>query len=216
MSVYYSIYAEVRVGSKWYNLSPLMRNADGEVKARPVIIGQSWMKEAVDELEEACFMHGKPADISDELKKVFCHEDDEITEHFFHDMTYKDYYRQTLFVVNYGKSVKSRVKANKPTRYQGYVYKHCLSAYELGEVDYIANWVSSNEYAELSNEEKQEYTYYEWNEWGDWYAVYTDLVQKVDCLLDFFKEWAFGNIKDANLDELSPTADYVRLIVEQS
>ncbi len=214
MSVYYSIYAEVRVGNKWYNISPLMRVSDSDVKAQPIISGQSWMREAIDELEEACFMRGRPADISDELKKVFSHEDDEVTEHFIHDMTYKDYYRQTLFVVNYGKSVKSRVKANKPTRYQGYVYKHCLSAYELGEVDYIANWVSSNEYAELSNEEKQEYTYYEWNEWGDWYAVYVEIVRKVDCLLDFFKEWAFWNIKDANSDELSPSADYVRLIVE--
>ena len=31
MGVYYSIYAEARVGNKWYNISPLMRNEDGEV-----------------------------------------------------------------------------------------------------------------------------------------------------------------------------------------
>ncbi len=216
MSVNYSIYAEVHVGNKWYNISPLMRNSNGEVGAQPIISGKSWMREAMDKLEKANYMRGRPADISDELKKVFCHEDDEIVENFYPNMTYKEYYRQSLFVVNYGKTVKSRVKANRPTRYQGYVDKHCLSAYELGEVEYITNWVSSNEYSELPDEEKNEYTYYEWNEQDDWYTVYVDLVRKADSLLDFFKEWAFWNIKDANFDELSPSADYVRLIVEQS
>ncbi len=216
MSVYYSIYAEVRVGNQWYNISPLMRKSDGEVKAQPILSGQSWMKEAIDELEDASFMLGRPTDISAELKNIFSHEDDEVAENFSRNITYKQYYNQTLFVVNYGKAVKSRIKADKPTRYQGYVDKHCLAAFELGEVEYIANWVHPNEYAKLSADEKKEYTYYEWNEYDDWYTVYVDLVKKVDCLLDFFKEWAFANIKDANLDELSPSADYVRLIIERS
>ncbi len=174
------------------------------------------MKEAIDELEDASFMFGRPTDISAELKNIFPHEDDEVAEKFSRNITYKQYYNQTLFVVNYGKAVKSRVNADKPTRYQGYVDKRCLAAFELGEVDYIANWVHPNEYAKLSTDEKKKYTYYEWNEYDDWYTVYVDLVKKVDCLLDFFKEWAFANIKDANLDELSPSADYVRLIIERS
>ena len=68
MGVYYSIYAEARVGNKWYNISPLMRNEDGEVRVRPVMSGQSMMHDAVEELEEACFMRGRPDNLSDELR----------------------------------------------------------------------------------------------------------------------------------------------------
>ena len=46
MGVYYYIYAEVRVGNKWYNISPLMRDREGEVKVRPVLHGQSWIRQA--------------------------------------------------------------------------------------------------------------------------------------------------------------------------
>lgn len=39
------------------------------------------------------------------------------------------------------------------------------------------------------------------------------IVKKVDCMLDSFKEWAFYAIKGADLDELYPSADFVRLLV---
>lgn len=45
------------------------------------------------------------------------------------------------------------------------------------------------------------------------YGIYADLVRRVDCLLTFFNDWSFYHIHDADLDERSPTADYVRLIV---
>ena len=64
-----------------------------------------------------------------------------------------------------------------------------------------------------SPKEKKDYAYYEWNEYADWYGVYTEIVRKVDSLLSFFQEWASFNIKDADIDEKLPSADYVRLIV---
>ncbi len=216
MGTYYYIYAEVRVGDKWYNISPLAKRKNGDIQVLPIIHGQSLLRDAYEELEGTCFMRGRPADLSDELKNLFPHKDDEIADHFLRDMTYKQYYSQTLFAVNYGKDVKSRVKANKPTRYQGYVNKECLAAYEIDEVDYIADWVHPNDYDKLSSDEKKKYTYYEWNEWGDWYEVYVALVHRVDCMLALFKEWGFYDIKGVNFDERTPTADYVRLIVERN
>ena len=213
MGVYYSIYAEARVGNKWYNISPLMRNEDGEVRVRPVMSGQSMMHDAVEELEEACFMRGRPDNLSDELMKVYSHNENETSESLWRNMTYGDYYRQTLFVVNYGKSVKSRVDSARPTRYRGYVNKYCMTEFELGNTDSIGGWLTEQEYNALSDEEKKEYTYYEWNEWYDWYGIYSELVRRVDCLLTFFNDWSFYHIHDADLDERSPSADYVRLIV---
>lgn len=213
MGTYYAIYAEVRVGNKWYNISPLMRNEDGEVRVQPIMSGQSVMHDAAEEMEGDCYMRGRPANLSEELKTVYGHEDHETSEHLWRGMTYGEYYRQTLYVVNYGKSVKSRVKAERPARYMGYVNKYCLSEYEIGSTDTILNWISEKEYLSLPENEKCEYTYYEWNEWDDWYGIYSELVQRVDCMLNFFNAWAFYHLRDADPDERSPSADYVRLIV---
>jgi len=175
--------------------------------------GQSHMREAIEELEEDCFMRGCPENLSDELKKVYSHSSDERADSIWKGMTYGEYYNQTLFVVNYGKYVKSRVKSGMQTRYRGYVSKYCLSEYEIGNTDDIFDWLTEDEYRALSDAERKKYTYYEWNTWDDWYGVYVELVRRVDCLLTFFKEWSFYHIDDADLDEKEPTADYVRLIV---
>lgn len=155
MGTYYSIYAEVRVGNKWYNINPLMRNENGEAWVYPVMSGQSHMRDAVEELEEDCYMRGCPENLSEELKKVYSHSSDEIADNMWNSMTYGEYYNQTLFVVNYGKHVKSRVKSTMPTRYRGYVSKYCLSEYEIGNIDDISNWLTEEEYRELSDEERK-------------------------------------------------------------
>ena len=213
MGVYYSIYAEARVGNKWYNISPLMRNEDGEVRVRPVLSGQSMLHDAVEELEESCFMRGRPENLSDELMKIYSHDENDTSESLWRGMTFGEYYRQTLFAVNYGKSVKCRVDSARPTRYRGYINKYCMTEYEIGNSDSVGGWLTEQEYNALSDEEKIEYTYYEWNEWYDWYGIYAELVRRVDCLLTFFRDWSLYHIHDADLDERSPTADYVRLIV---
>jgi len=213
MGTYYSIYAEVRVGNKWYNISPLIREENGDIKVQPIESGKSRLHETVEELRESSYICGRPSDISDELKKVFGRADDEIIESFPREMTYKEYYKQTLFLVNYGKSVKRRVNETRPNRYKGYISKYSLAAFEIGEIDHFSYWLTQSEYEKLTEEEKTEYTYYEWNDWCDWYGIYAQICKKVDCLLDIFNEWALYNLHDANLDERSPSADFVRLIV---
>ena len=46
--------------------------------------------------------------------------------------------------------------------------------------------------------------------------VYNLIVDRVDTMLGYFCRWADYAIKDVNLDEANPTADYVRLIVYRS
>lgn len=213
MGTYYSIYAEVRVGDKWYNLNPLFQGEDGEIDVCPVLDGRSWLREGYEELEENSYACGRPKDISKEVKTVFAHEDDEPHDGLFGINTYKDFYNQTIFLVNYGKSVKSRVVEHRPTRYRGYVLKVSIAAYEINEYDIIGSWLTEKEYEKLSDNEKKQYAYYEWDEPDDWYKIYNMIVEKVDCMLNYFCSWAFYALKDADLDERCPTADYVRLIV---
>lgn len=212
MGTYYAIYAEVRVGDKWYNLNPLFQRKDGTVDICSVISGRNWLREAFEELEESGYAFGRPEDMSKEVRTVFCHEDDEPYDAFLNIKTYKDFYNRSLFLVNYGKSVKSRVKKDKPTRYRGYASKVSIAAFEIDEYDTIGHWLTPEEYEKLSAKAKQEYAYYEWDECDDWYKVYNMIVERVDTMLDYFCRWADRAIKDANMDERRPTADYVRLI----
>ena len=118
-----------------------------------------------------------------------------------------------MFLVNYGKSVKGRVKKDKPTRYRGYASKVSIAAFEIDEYDTIGYWLTPEEYEKLSDKEKQKYSYYEWDEYDDWYRVYNLIVDRVDTMLGYFCRWAEYAIKDANPNEICPTADYVRLLV---
>lgn len=213
MGTEYSIYAEVRVKDKWYSLNPLVCDAEENMLLMPILSGRSRIKEAVDELEDSAYAHGRPVDLSKELRSVFHQGDEEDAGYGIPGWNYKKYYKQMMFIVNYGKTVKKRINIDKPTHYRGYVTKHQLANFEIGEIDNFSNWLTSSEYEKLTGEEKKEYTFFEWNTWGDWYGIYNELVQKIDVLLQFFNEWAFTNISEANLDERQPTSDYVRLII---
>ena len=213
MGTYYSIYAEVRVGNKWYNLNPVFKRDDGKLDICPVLSGRNYLHEAYLELEEAHYANGRPENMCAELRTVFDHTDDEPYDPFLHLNTYKDFYDRTIFLVNYGKSVKSRVKEHKPTRYSGYASKVCIAAFEIDEYRTIGHWLTVEEYEKLSDQAKRAYAYYEWDEPEDWYGVYNTIVSKVDCMLKYFCDWADFALKDADLDERLPSADYVRLIV---
>lgn len=213
MGTYYAIYAEVRVGNQWYNLNPLFQRTDGNIDACPVISGRNWLREAYEELEEVSYTCGRPENLSKEVRSVFCHEDDEPYDPYLHIDTYKDFYSRSMFLVNYGKSVKSRIKKDKPTRYRGYASKVSIAAFEIDEYDTIGYWLTPEEYEKLSDKEKQKYSYYEWDEYDDWYRVYNLIVDRVDTMLGYFCRWAEYAIKAANPDETCPTADYVRLLV---
>lgn len=108
MGTYYSIYAEARVGKKWYNISSLIKDTDESIKAYPIIDGESFFRETHEKLKDDLYMCGRPADLSPELRGIFDRDDDENYGYFAE--TYKQHYDNSMFLVNYGKSVKSRVK----------------------------------------------------------------------------------------------------------
>ena len=54
-----------------------MRSEDGEVRVQPIMSGQSVMHDAAEEMEGDCYMRGRPANLSEELKTVYSHEDHE-------------------------------------------------------------------------------------------------------------------------------------------
>ena len=69
----------------------------------------------------------------------------------------------------------------KTSRHQccGYVHKSQLWDYEVenGEID---DYLSAEEYNELSDAEKKEYEFYEWDDPMDWYIHLKDIVEVVN------------------------------------
>ena len=213
MGVSYVIYAEARVGDKWYNICPLRKSEDGKLEILPIAEGRSWLREAVEELEECAYAHGRQLDFSEELRNRFNEDDDADAGYGIPEINMKEHYRQMMCIANYGKTIKKRVKECRPTRYCGYAPKYALTEFEIGESDHIGGWIHKCEYDKLDDEAKEEYTYYEWNEWGDWYGVFSKIAKTVDVLLDLFSNWSSDNLAELSREDRIPDANDVRLIV---
>lgn len=216
MGVDYVIYAEARVGDKWYNICPLRKGTDGKLTVLPIAEGRSWLREAVDELDEYSYACGRQPDFSEEIKCIFNEDDNEDAGYGIPEINMKEHYRQMMSIANYGKTIKKRVKEGRPTRYCGYVSKYALTEFEIGESDHISNWIHKCEYDKLDDEGKEEYTYYEWNEWGDWYGVFSKIATTVDVLLNLFAQWSSSELTDIDREDRIPSAEDVRLIVYRS
>lgn len=100
-----------------------------------------------NELEEQCYMHGRPNNLSEEMKKLFP-EAEEDTVHWGKS-TYKQHYGQYMIVVNFGKTVANRLLPNRDTRYQGYVYKPTIASWELQEIEGIYSWMTKEEFEKI-------------------------------------------------------------------
>ena len=102
MGVSYVIYAEARVGDKWYNICPLRKNDDGRLTILPIAEGRSWLREAIEELEECAYAHGRQSDFSEELRNRFNEADEADAGYGIPEINMKEHYRQMMCVANYG------------------------------------------------------------------------------------------------------------------
>lgn len=169
-----------------------------------------------NELEEQCYMHGRPNNLSEEMKKLFPEADENTVP--WGKSTYKQHYGQYMIVVNFGKAVASRLLPNRDTRYQGYVYKPTIASWELQEIEGIYSWLTKEEFEKIPDKDKGKYSWYEWNEWDDWYEHYVTIARKVRHQLHYFSEYAFWGQNDFkyDYDERYPDESDVRLIIYMS
>lgn len=63
MSVYYSIFAEVNIDGKWYNLCPYFRDKNGKAKTHNIFWAQSIFTEVYYHLCEYAIGRGVPEDM---------------------------------------------------------------------------------------------------------------------------------------------------------
>ena len=216
MGIDYKIYAEVKAGHRWYNISPLIKNVKGETVLCPLRSGRSSLHFFVQDLRDGYITGGGvPEDASEEIMGLFHQPLDDTTKDFFSkNITYRQYYQSQVFTVGYVPAIKNRVVKDRPYKYRGYVIKSEIAAFEVEETDTISMWLSPSEYRKLSAADKLEYAWYEWNEPNTNYEILTDLNTKVEVLLLWFLENGFPYDSGVSRSEISYSD--VRLIVTMS
>lgn len=188
MGTEYHVYAEVDVGGKWVSLNPVFRDRDGVYRSGEIIrFTHSSMSEVFYALERKTISVGVPEDCSAEVLRHF-HNLDEMTDDWGQKKTWREYYKHQVFVVDYERAVKDRVRKDRPFKYMYYVPRETMVAFECGEIDEIVNWLTLEEYWALDEEERQAYVYYEWNNWWDEYQMFCEIAKRVEVQMAFFEQ----------------------------
>jgi len=199
MGTYYDIYAEIRFNGVWINIDNRILGLDGKVHHAPLISGQSWLWEALQELSEDIYV--VPFDkLADGTKEVFSNIE-QAKEHKFE-------------AVDFQTAIKDKIKSSPARR--GYVNRICIEMFQTGETDHIEEWLTPADYADLEKPEQQDYSYYEWDDRDGWYAIFKQVAGRVDFLVDSFNDCGIPYEMYKNLDETDMKTKDVRLIITQS
>ena len=210
MSTYYYIYAEARYKDKWYSINPIVRKADGTYLVKEVFWAQSGFREMYYNMEEWATERGIPDNLSVELRSKYRENLDDVYADLGSKITYRQYYRSKILIVPYQK-MKPHLVRDRPYKHMGYVYRECIPDFECGEVDEIENWITIDEYKNLSDEEKKSYAYYEWNNRWDDYDYKRSIVSKISFLANLFSD---GDSIDERCGWIDVSDSDIRLIVE--
>ena len=185
MGIHYYVYAEIKVNDKWYNLNPLMKKHDGTTVLRPVYDCGSMFFEACNFFEDHIIGVGIPDDMSPELRGAFRENIDEPCDPVSKD-TWRQFYDQSLFCVNYSDTIEQRVIKDRPHKYEGYVSKRAIADFEVNETEEINSWLTREEYNDLPERQKRLYRFYQWDEDFDEYRIFRTIYERLCALLYWF------------------------------
>ncbi len=215
MSTSYYVYAEVRVGTRWYNLNPLMKKPDGSWNLRPIFVGCSSFFEVFNHMEQYRTDVGIPDDMSPELRSVFHENLDEVCDGWIKDNTWRSVYERSVIIVPFSKGVEQRVHKDRPHMYEGYVERRIITAFELNEIEEIYAWLDGSEFAALSDKEKKRYRFFQWDEPYGEYQEFRTIYERVCAMLYWF-DFADAFNEKSEYWNNEPGLSDVRLIVERS
>jgi len=199
MGVYYDIYTEVLFNGNWINIDSRVLGLDNKLHHAPVIAGQSWMREALNELSDFTYFVEYDK-LADGTKSVW-----DNVEHT------KD---RRFEAVDFQTAIKDRVMSS-PTR-RGYVNRSHIAMFQTREIDSIEWCLTPGDFAELDKEEQREYSYYEWDDREGWYAIFKEIAYRVDFLVDAFNDRGIPYEMYKKLYEKEIYAKNVRLVVVTS
>lgn len=188
MSTYYSIYAEANVDGKWYSLCPYFKNDKGEAKTHSIFWAQSAFWDVNNELEDHSLGCGIPDDMSDGLREIFHENLQDEMESWGGSITWDKYYKGSIYYVNFARAIVPKVNKDKPYKYEGFVLKKELAEFEVYEREEFSEWLTQDEYDDLTEKQKRQYIFHRWNDpYGD-YWIYRTIADRIWTLKGLFAE----------------------------
>ncbi len=202
------------IDGKWYNLCPYYRNKDGVAKTHNIFWAQSAFREVDYTLRDYAKGVGIPDDMSSGLREVFHEALEEEVDGWLNKITWKEYYEQTLYYVDFANAIVPRVKKDKPYMYEGYVLKREHGAFEVNEIDEFSEWLTEEEYKELSDKQKRQYIFYRWNDPYGEYWIYRAIAERIWTLSDLFEDACSYDIGGSIYNGISDSQ--IRVFVDRS
>ena len=187
MGVDYLVYAEVNVDGKWYSLCPQYKMNDGSLVTGPLYYCSSSFTPVHYELQSNSIFHGIPDDMSEDLKKLL-RVDADFGGTCYGAKTWREYYQRIMYCVNFAQAIVPCVVKENPFKYEGYVLKEEMAAFECHETDEFSEWLTEKEYTELDKKEKRMYAFYRWNEPNGTFWFYNKIAQRIWALCELFED----------------------------
>lgn len=214
MSTSFYFYVEAKNNGKWVCINPIIKGSNGEYQTVPLLWGQSYLRETYENMIETAGGHcGVPEDASPEILGKFKPLDDLTGLNVGNGLTWREFYKHFVHAVNYDEAVRKRIKKDRPFKYQGYVYKHLIAAFEVGEEE-IGYWLTRDEYDAMTEQEQKEYAWYEWNDYDGEYGILYSIYSMVENLLEWYRQNALFTSKQYNYEDF--IGSNVRLIIYMS
>ena len=165
MSVYYELYLEGWLDGKWICMDSFMRGPDGQLVHRPLLSGQSIVRELLHEVDAAML---ELESLSPEVRGQFGDPDERFGPrcYFFEPEV-------------------ARIPREK-YEYERYVYREDMNAFENGDLESIGYWLTEAEYAALSEEERRAYTFFRWDDPWSTFAIKRRLTERVKDAVNYY------------------------------
>lgn len=205
MGAEYVVYTEVMHEGRWVGVDPLvlrLKNNVGQKEDAYKMVPTYWngsrtyFSKTYSKLRDLSSWRVRYDDLSEEVKK-------NLQEDIFDEGTNEEnikYLNENMQVVAFDAMCRAIPKEKNDNF--GFVLKSDIYSFE-NENEEIYEWLSAEEYHELSDEEKRAYRYYEWNDPEGWVCHFIELKDRVEHRL---KDFADNNY-------LSDYPDSVRMIV---
>jgi len=201
MGIEYTIYTEIYVKDKWYNMDSYVLTPSGKYVLAPLLDGKSFVCRFLDNMGNAGMI---------EFTNL-----SESTQNYLLARAKDNGYDQSLtekFEV-YDFFTMIKPKYVREYQYEYYAPRYEVAAFEIGENDEIEGWLTQESYDELSSEEKKEYVFFKWNDRFDWYDTLSRVIAKVEMRLDDYKSEVSWR-EEGFYEHLYGTTIPIRLIVE--
>ena len=214
MSVAYDVYAEICIKGKWFGINPIIQDGDGEMVAVPILgWEQSWFRQSYEELVSMAYYCGMPKEMSAQLESIL-KPDEEIENYYGEKQIRREVENQFFYCIQYRHICERLNGIGREHQYSGYVRKNVITSFQLGDTEWIGEWLDERQYQELPSKEKFKYSFFEWDEESTWFSGFKRIRQCVENMLYYYRKHT--RFKEFSYEDIEFAFENVRIVLKVS